>query len=229
MIENKILEYYSNGNHSFSVTMDESGRKTGKLMDIKNGNVIAENLHQMVLPENIPNLLNVLKVIISSAWQDGKILPAEKEAFEEAFQNVNFTKKQRKEIEKEFLNPTPIAKLLKYISTRDEKLIILETSLNLIIADNEFHPKEKIFIEYLVKEFQLDSADFALIYQNLPPRLKKYIVKENLHKTLEIKIEEIKTLDKFTPPISDKTSSHKIVYATFLSNWNNKRSRYSKF
>jgi len=227
--ENKIHEYYSNGNHSFSVTTDENGRKTGKLMDIKNGNVIAENLHQMVLPENIPNLLNVLKVIISSAWQDGKILPAEKEAFEEAFQNVNFTKKQRKEIEKEFLNPTPIDKLLKHISTRDEKLIILETSLNLIIADNEFHPKEKTFIEYLVKEFQLDSADFALIYQNLPPRLKKYIVKENLHKTLEIKTEEIKTLDKFTPPIIDKTSSHKMVYATFLSNWNNRRSRYSKF
>jgi len=227
MNEKKILELYSNGCYSFSIYMDNKGRKVAKLLDIKANKVLADDLEERILPENIPELLNAVKVIISAAWQDGKILPEERNAFENAFQNVEFTRKQRNEIEKEFIKPTPISKLIKKISTREQKLIILEISLLLIIADNEFHPKEKEFIEYLVKVFQLDSMDFALIYQILPKRVKKYIVQENLYNTLEIKIDELKTLEKFTPPQDDKRVNHDMVYFSFVNRWKNKSSRYS--
>ena len=227
MNEEKYLEYYSNDSYSFYVIMDDDGKKIGKLFDVKADKMIADDLQQRVLPENIPNLLNVVKVIISAAWQDGKILPSEREAFEKAFQHVNFTKKQRKEIEKEFLEPTPISKLIKHITTRDQKLLILETSFLLVIADNEFHPKEKEFIEYLIREFNLDSVDLALVYRILPQNQKKYIVEKEMHKTLEIKTEEIKTLDKLTPPKKEEVVNHEMVYSKFIIKWNNRRSRYS--
>ena len=84
---NKVWEYFLNDNYSFSVTVDEVGRKTGKLIDLNKNEVLADNLMQKVIPENLPNLLNVAKVVISEAWQDGKILPEEKEAFNNAFKD----------------------------------------------------------------------------------------------------------------------------------------------
>ncbi|MBC8384091.1 MAG: TerB family tellurite resistance protein, partial [Candidatus Cloacimonetes bacterium] len=198
MKNKRILEFYNNNEYSFTVMKDADGRKIGRLVDLKNKKIIAEDLYQKVMPENIDNLMNVAKVVISAAWQDGKILPEEKEAFDVAFKNIDFTKKQRKEIEKEFEKPTPITKLLKNITSREQKMLIMETSLLLVIADNEFHPKEKEFINLLVKEFDLESTDFAILYRILPERVKKYIVREKLHETLAIKLDEISTLDKLT-------------------------------
>ena len=113
------VSYFGNEEYSFTITRDEKGRKIGKLMNVKTGDILTDNMFQRVMPENVPNLLNVAKVIISAAWQDGKILPSERKAFNEAFKNVNFTPKQKKEIEKEFVDPTPIKKLIKNIKTRE--------------------------------------------------------------------------------------------------------------
>ncbi len=222
------ISYFGNEEYSFTITRDEKGRKIGKLMNIKTGDILSDNMFQRVIPENVPNLLNVAKVIISAAWQDGKILPSERKAFDEAFKNVNFSPKQKKEIEKEFVDPTPIKKLIKNIKTREEKLLILETSLLLVVADNEFHPKEKTFIETIVKEFDLDSYDFVLLYNILPERVKKYIVKENIHETLEINADEIRVVDKFTKKKKDKEVSHDQVYHHFIESWKNRSTRYRR-
>lgn len=223
-----MIEYFLNDNYSLSVVLDENGKKIGKLTDLKSNKILADDLQQKVLPENIPNLLNSVKVIISAAWQDGKILPAEREAFDKAFEGISFTKKQKKEIEKEFEKPTPIRKLIKNITTREQKLLILETSLLLVMADNEFHPKEKEFIEFLSREFKLDKADFALLYRVLPEKVKKYIIREKLHEGLEIKLEEIETLNKFIEQHKVGEIKHEDVYVNFVNNWNNRRSRYSR-
>lgn len=228
MTDKKIMGYFLNDDYSFTIELDSNGKKIGKLIDLKSEKVLADDLQQKVLPENIPNLLNAIKVIISAAWQDGKILPAEREAFDNAFKGVNFTKKQRKEIEKEFEKPTPIKKLIKHITSREQKLLVLETSFLLVIADNEFHPKEKEFIEFLSREFKLDKADFALLYRVLPERVKKYIVQEKLHEGLQIKLEEIETLSKFTEENKVEEIIHEDVYVNFVNNWNNRRSRYSQ-
>lgn len=222
------ISYFGNEEYSFTITRDEKGRKIGKLVNIKTGDILSDNMFQRVIPENVPNLLNVAKVIISAAWQDGKILPSERKAFDEAFKNVNFSHKQKKEIEKEFVDPTPIKKLIKNIKTREEKLLILETSLLLVVADNEFHPKEKTFIETIVKEFDLDSHDFVLLYNILPERVKKYIVKENIHETLEINADEIRVVDKFTKKKKDKEVSHDQVYHHFIESWKNRSTRYRR-
>ncbi|MCK5052183.1 MAG: TerB family tellurite resistance protein [Candidatus Cloacimonetes bacterium] len=225
---NKVWEYFLNDNYSFSVTVDSAGRKTGKLIDLNSNEVLADNLMQKVIPENLPNLLNVAKVVISAAWQDGKILPEEKEAFNNAFKNVAFTDEQRTEIEKEFKSPTPIGELIKDITSRDEQMLILETSILLVIADGEFHPKEKDFIDYLVKEFGLNVEDFALLYRILPERAKKYFIKEKLHEGLNIKADEIEILDKFVPKIKVEELKHENVYMNLMSNWRNRRTRYSR-
>lgn len=228
MKNKRILEFYNNNEYSFTVMKDADGRKIGRLVDLKNKKIIAEDLYQKVMPENIDNLMNVAKVVISAAWQDGKILPEEKEAFDVAFKNIDFTKKQRKEIEKEFEKPTPITKLLKNITSREQKMLIMETSLLLVIADNEFHPKEKEFINLLVKEFDLESTDFAILYRILPERVKKYIVREKLHETLAIKLDEISTLDKLTTEKKITDLDHEKVYFRFVENWKNRSSRYSR-
>ena len=225
---NKVWEYFLNDDYSFSVTVDEAGRKTGKLVDLKKQYVLADDLMQKVIPENLPNLLNVAKVVISAAWQDGKILPEEKEAFNNAFENVAFTDEQWTEIEKEFKNPTPTEELIKDITSYDEQMLILETSILLVIADGEFHPKEKEFIDLLVKEFGLDTKDFALLYRFLPERAKKYIIKEKLHEGLNIKVDEIEILNKFIPEITVHELKHENVYRNLMSNWRNRRTRYSK-
>jgi tellurite resistance protein len=222
------ISYFGNEEYSFTITRDEKGRKIGKLVNIKTGDILSDNMFQRVMPENVPNLLNVAKVIISAAWQDGKILPSERKAFDEAFKNVNFSHKQKKEIEKEFVDPTPIKKLIKNIKTREEKLLILETSLLLVVADNEFHPKEKTFIETIVKEFDLDSHDFVLLYNILPEKVKKYIVKENIHEKLEINADEIRVVDKFTKKKKDKEVSHDQVYHHFIDSWKNRSTRYRR-
>jgi len=225
---NKVWEYFLNDNYSFSVTVDKAGRKTGKLVNLNNNEVLADNLMQKVIPENLPNLLNVAKVVISAAWQDGKILPEEKEAFNNAFMKVAFTPEQRAEIEREFKNPTPIGELIKGITSRDEQMLILETSILLVIADGEFHPKEKDFIDLLVKKFELDTEDFALLYRILPESAKKYIIKEKLHEGLNIKADEIEILEKFIPKIKVEELKHDSVYMNLMSNWRNRRTRYSK-
>jgi tellurite resistance protein len=225
---NKVWEYFLNENYSFSVTKDEAGRKTGKLVDLIKNQVLADNLVQKVIPENLPNLLNVAKVIISAAWQDGKILLSEKEAFHEAFETVAFTDEQWEELEKEFIKPSPIRELIKDIKSKDQQMLILETSILLVIADGEFHPKEKEFIDLLVKEFALDTTDFALLYKILPQRAKKYIIKEKLHEGLNIKADEIKILEKFIPKHTVEELRHENVYRNMMSNWRNRRTRYSK-
>jgi len=228
MTDKKIIEYFLNDDYSFTIELDSNGKKIGRLVDLKSEKVLADDLQQKALPENIPNLLNAIKVIISAAWQDGKILPAEREAFDKAFEGVNLTKKQRKEIEKEFEKPTPIKKLIKHITSREQKLLVLETSLLLVMADNEFHPKEKEFIEFLSKKFKLDKADFALLYRVLPEKVKKYIIQEKLHEGLQIQLEEIETLNKFTEENKVEDIMHEDVYVNFVNNWNNRRSRYSR-
>ncbi|MDP8202421.1 MAG: DUF533 domain-containing protein [Candidatus Tenebribacter burtonii] len=225
---NKIWEYFLNDDYSFSVTVDEAGRKTGKLVDLNKNEVLADNLMHKVIPENLPNLLNVAKVIISAAWQDGKILQEEKDAFNYAFKNVAFTSEQRAEIDREFKTPTPIAELIKNITSRDEQMLILETSILLVIADGEFHQKEKEFIDHLVKKFELGTEDFALLYRVLPERAKKYFIKEKLHEGLNIKADEITVLNKFIPEIKVAELKHETVYRNLMINWRNRRTRYSK-
>ena len=225
---NNELEYFLNDDYSFSITIDKAGRKIGKLIDLKEDKILADNLMQKVIPEKLPNLINVAKVVISAAWQDGKILPSEKKAFNKAFENVAFTTEQWAEIEQEFINPTPISELIKNIKSRDQQMLILETSLLLVIADGEFHPKEKEFIDFLVKKFKLDTDDFALLYRILPERAKKYIIKEKLHEGLNIKADEMKVLNKFVPKIKVKELKHENVYNNLMNNWRNRRTRYSK-
>ncbi|NQT64786.1 MAG: TerB family tellurite resistance protein [FCB group bacterium] len=225
---NKVWEYFLNDNYSFSVTVDKAGRKTGKLVDLNKNEILADNLIQKVIPENLPNLLNVAKVVISAAWQDGKILPEEKEAFNNAFNKVAFTDDQWAEIEKEFISPTPIGELLKDITSRDEQMLILETSILLVIADGEFHPTEKEFIDLLVKKFELETEDFTLLYRILPERAKKYFIKEKLHERWNIKADEIKILKKFILKHTVKELKHETVYRNLMNNWRNRRTRYSK-
>lgn len=229
MGKDNLIKYFVNDNYSFTIYRDEKGVETGKLVDLKTGEKIGDELYQRVFPENVDNLVNVAKVIISAAWQDGKILPAEREAFEQAFKYVKFNDEQKQQIEKEFEEPTPLMDLIGNIKKREEKLVILETSLLLILADNEFHPKEKEFIETLVKEFKLDSEDFALLYYILPKEVKKYIVKEKIHSTLEIDTNVMCALDNFLcEEIGDKTVNHKMVYVHFVNSWKNRSTRYKR-
>ncbi|MBN2461014.1 MAG: TerB family tellurite resistance protein [Candidatus Cloacimonetes bacterium] len=222
------IGYYVNDNYAFTISLDEKGRKVGTLRDIKTGKVLGESMYQRVLPENIDNLLNVAKIIISAAWQDGKITSSEKDAFSKAFRNIDFTEQQQREIEAEFNKPTPVEEMIGKITNREEKLLILETSLLLIIADKEFHPKEKDFIEYLVKEFKLDSEDYALLYYILPEQVKKYIIKEKIHKTLQINTKEIKVLNKFSSAKSDTQVNHDKVYTHFIDSWKDRSYRYKR-
>lgn len=224
----KVWEYFLNDNYSFSVTIDETGRKIGKIVDRNNNKILADNLMQKVIPENLTNLLNVAKVVISAAWQDGIIRPEEKKAFNTAFKNVDFTTEQRTEIEKEFQTPTPIDQLLDNVISRDEQMLILETSILLVVADGEFHPKEKEFIDKLVKKFSLDVEDFALLYRILPEKAKKYIIKEKLHEGLNIKADEIEVLNKFIPKIKAEDLQQDKVYSNLMRNWRNRRTRYSR-
>jgi len=225
---NKVWEYFLNDEYSFSVTVDIAGRKIGKLINLREDKILADNLMQKVIPEKLPNLLNVAKVVINAAWQDGKILPTEKEAFNKAFANVAFTDEQWAELNQEFVKPTPIAELIEEITSRDQQMLILETSILLVIADGEFHPKEKEFIDLLVKKFELDTDDFALLYRILPERAKKYIIKEKLHEGLNIKADEIEILNKFVPDVKVPELKHEIVYGNLMNNWRNRRNRYSK-
>jgi len=227
-MSNKKWEYFLNDDYSFSINSDEMGRKTGILKDLRSNKVLADNLMQKVIPEKLPDLLNAAKVVINAAWQDGKILPEEKEAFNTAFKNVAFNEEQRAELEKEFENPSDIDELIKDIESRDHKMFILETAILLVVADGEFHPKEKEFIDKLVKEFKLEPADFVLLYRILPERAKKYIVKEKLHEGLNIKADEIEVLKKFTPVVKIDDLKYTKVYKNMMTNWKNRRTRYSR-
>jgi tellurite resistance protein len=221
-------DYFLSDEYSFLISVDDDGRKTGKLVDLKTNKVLADDLIRKVIPENIPNLLNVARVVVSAAWQDGKILQEEKDAFNTAFAKVDFTEEQRDILLKEFENPTPIDEYIHEITSRDHKMLILETCILLVIADGEFHPKEKEFIDKLVKEFKLAPEDFALLYRILPERAKKYIVKEKLHEGLNIKADEIAVLDKFVPDHKVEDLKHDHVYRNLMSNWRNRRTRYSR-
>lgn len=224
----KTIAYYVNDDYSFEIKRNDKGQKIGRLVDLKTNKQVGKNLDHKVIPENIDNLVNVAKVVISAAWQDGKILQSEKDAFNKVFESVDVTPDQEQEIKNELANPTPIEELVKSIKTREEKLLILETSLLLIIADNEFHPKEKAFIEYLVKEFKLDKADFAILYNVLPEKVRKYIIKECLGETLAIKADEIKTLTEFSDKKVLRNVNHEKVYAFFMNNWKNRSDRYRR-
>jgi uncharacterized protein DUF533 len=229
MIKDNIVSYFVNDDFSFTIYQDEKGKKVGKLINLQSGEELADNLYQRVFPENIENLVNVVRIIISAAWQDGKILPSERAAFNTAFSYVKFTDEQKELIEKEFTEPTPWKDLIGLIKTREEKLVVLETSLLLILADNEFHPKEKEFIETLVKEFDLQSDDFALLYYILPQEIKQYIVKEKIHTTLEIDTKAICALDNFMcEDTGNKAVDHKMVYMHFVNSWKNKSTRYKR-
>ena len=227
-MSNNSFGYYVNDKYAFTIAKDKKGRKQGKLVDVKTGEILAGEMYQRVVPENIDNLVNVAKLLIGAAWQDGKIEESERQAFYEAFKNVKFSDSQKHEIEKEFKQPTPIKELVAKIENREEKLLILEASLLLIIADDEFHPKEKEFIEYLVKEFDLDSADFALLYYILPDKVKKYIVKEKINETLQIKSDEIATFDKLSAKEKSSKLNHNQVYYHFINSWKNRSSRYRR-
>ncbi|MDO9578218.1 MAG: DUF533 domain-containing protein [Candidatus Cloacimonadales bacterium] len=224
----KTIEYYVNEDFSFEIKRNSKGQKIGKLIDLKTNKKIGQDLDQKVIPENVENLVNVAKVVISAAWQDGKILQSEKDAFNKVFESVDVSPEQEQDIKNELLKPTPIEELVKKIKTREEKLLILETSLLLIIADNEFHPKEKAFIEYLVKEFKLDKTDFAILYNVLPEKVRKYIIKESINETLAIKADEIKTLAQFSDKNMLRNVSHEKVYSSFMNNWKNRSSRYRR-
>ena len=224
----KTVEYYVNDSYSFEIKRNDKGQKIGRLVDLKTKRVLGPELDQKVIPENIENLVNVVKVVISAAWQDGKILQSEKDAFNKVFEHVDVSPEQELEIKKEQTDPTPIEILVKKIKTREEKLLILETSLLLIIADNEFHPKEKAFIEYLVKEFKLDKTDFAILYNVLPENVRKYIIKESINETLAIKADEIIILTRFSDRNVFKNVSHEKVYSSFMDNWKNRSNRYRR-
>ncbi len=228
MSEYKIVEYFVNEDHSFTIKRNDKGQKIGVLKDLKTNRQVGSELTQKVIPENIKNLVNVAKVVISAAWQDGKILQSEKDAFNHVFKHVDVSPEQEADIKNELVNPTPIEELVKKIKTREEKMLILETSLLLIIADNEFHPKEKSFIEYLVKEFKLDKTDFAILYNILPDKVRKYIVKEKLNETLAIKEDEIAALSQFTDKKDIKKVNYEQVYTGFMNNWKNRSSRYRR-
>jgi len=229
MTKGKFVSYYVNDDYSFTIYLDSKGKKVGKLENLKTGEILAETLQQRVFPENIENLANVARIIISAAWQDGKILPSERAAFDTAFKYVEFTEEQKELIEQEFSTPTPLKDLVGCIKTREEKLVVLETSLLLILADNEFHPKEKEFIETLVNEFQLQSEDFALLYYILPREIKKYIVKEKINETLEIDASEIAALDKLIgKKAADGKVDHSMVYLHFVNSWKNRSNRYRR-
>lgn len=229
---NKIRGYYVNDKYSFTIKVDSKGRKFGKLLNQETGEVICDDMYQRVYPEKVSNLLNVAKVIISAAWQDGEIQQEERTAFEKAFETVSFTKEQRKELEQEFVKPSCVEELLPLIVTREEKLLVLETSLLLIMADKVFHAKEKEFIERLVTVFELDSSDFALLYYILPEEVKKYIVSEKIHETLAIREDEIATLSKYAQKSDKKTeekdANYDVIYTHLVNNWKNRSSRYHK-
>lgn len=227
-MNNKIRGYYVNDKYSFTIKLDDQGRSCGKLVNQETGEVICDDMHQRVYPEKVSNLLNVAKVIISAAWQDGEIQKEEKAAFEKAFETVSFTEEQRKELEQEFIKPSCVEELLPKIVTREEKLLILETSLLLIMADKVFHAKEKEFIERLVKVFELDRSDFALIYYILPAEVKKYIVSEKIHETLAIREDEIATLAKYAQKDEEKDVNYDVIYTRLVNNWKNRSSRYHK-
>jgi tellurite resistance protein len=224
----KTIEYYVNEDFSFEIKRNDKGQKFGKLIDLKTCKPIGKELDQKVIPENVDNLVNVVKVVISAAWQDGKILQSEKDAFNKVFEHVDASPEQELEVKKEQTDPTPIEELVKHIKTREEKLLILETSLLLIIADNEFHPKEKAFIEYLVKEFKLDKTDFAILYNVLPEKVRKYIVKESINETLAIRADEIETLTQFSDKKVIENLNHEKVYSSLLNNWKDRSSRYRR-
>ncbi|MCF7794360.1 MAG: TerB family tellurite resistance protein [Candidatus Cloacimonetes bacterium] len=228
MSEFKTLEYYVNDDYSFEIKRNEKGQKIGRLVSLETDQQMGPELVQKVIPENIKNLVNVAKVVISAAWQDGKILQSEKDAFNKVFEHVDVSEEQEAEIKNELVNPTPIEELVKNIRTREEKMLILETSLLLIIADNEFHPKEKAFIEYLVKEFKLDKTDFAILYNVLPEEVRKYIVKESITDTLAIKADEIEMLTQFAEKSEVKDVNHEKVYSSFLNNWKDRSNRYRR-
>lgn len=229
MIKDNLVSYFLNDNYSFTIYRDNKGIEVGKLIDLSTGKEMGSDFYQRVFPENTENLINVAKVIISAAWQDGKILPAERKAFDEAFKFVQFNEEQKLKIQKEFTEPTPLKDLIGCIKKREEKLVILETSLLLILADNEFHPKEKEFIETLVKEFKLASEDYALLYYILPQKVRKYIVKEKINDTLEIDENEIAVLDKLTAAIEeDSEVDHDMVYVHFVNSWKNRSTRYKR-
>ena len=80
----------------------------------------------------------------------------------------------------------------------------------------------------LVKEFELDTEDFVLLYRILPESAKKYIIKEKLHEGLNIKADEIEILNKFVPKYAVKELKHEHVYMNLMSNWRNRRTRYSR-
>jgi tellurite resistance protein len=228
-MDKKTIEYYYDGNYSFAISKDANGHKVGMLKDVHTGTVLAESVPQKVLPENVENLLNVAKIIINAAWQDGTIHPDERKAFDKAFEDVAFTPQQLATLDAEFAKPSPLASLLPQVTTREDKLLILETSLLLVVADNEFHPSEKAFIEKLIDAFKLDAGDYGLLYLMLPQRVKKYIVKESLHETLEMKADEIKVLDKLTEaPSEEVTIDHEMVYVKLISNWKNRAARYQR-
>ena len=229
MTKDNMISYFVNDDYSFTIYQDKKGKQVGKLINLKTGEELADNLYQRVFPESIDNLVNVARVIISAAWQDGKILPSERAAFDKAFSYVKFTDEQKKLIDKEFTEPTPLKDLIGCIKTREEKLVVLETSLLLILADNEFHPKEKEFIETLVKEFDLQSEDFALLYYILPQEIKQYIVKEKIHSTLEIDTKVICALDNLMCEESEEEPvDHNMVYLHFVNSWKNRSTRYKR-
>ena len=228
MSDFKTIAYYINDDYSFEIKKNAQGLKVGRLVDLKTNKQVGKLLDQKVIPENVENLVNVAKVVISAAWQDGKILQSEKDAFNRVFESVDVSPEQEQDIKNEQTHPTPIEELVKKIKTREEKMLILETSLLLIIADNEFHPKEKAFIEYLVKEFQLDKTDFAILYNILPESVRKYIVKERLNETLAIKADEIATLTDFVDKREIKNLNHEAVYTGFMNNWKNRSERYRR-
>ena len=225
-MKKKIVEYYFDGTYSFAISRDANGHKVGTLKEIKSGTILAESIPQKVLPENVENLFNAAKIIINAAWQDGKISPEERVVFDQAFADVAFTEEQRKLLEKEFVSPSSLDTLLPDVTSREDKLLILETSLLLIVADNGFHPQEKAFIEKLIAAFKLDVKDYSLLYLMLPESVKKYIVKESLHKTFAMKADEIKVLDKLVKVQESTEIDHDLVYAKFVSNWKNRSARY---
>jgi len=227
-MNNKIRGYYVNDKYSFTIEQDSKGRQYGKLVNQETSEVICDDMYQRVYPEKVTNLLNVAKVIISAAWQDGEIQQEERTAFEKAFETVSFTEEQRNELEQEFETQSCVEELLPLIATREEKLLILETSLLLIMADNVFHEKEKAFIERLVTVFELDSSDYALLYNILPEGVKKYIVSEKIHDTLAIKEDDIATLDKFASKTEEKDVNYEVIYTHLVNNWKNRKSRYSR-
>jgi len=48
---NKVWEYFLNDEYSFSVTVDIAGRKIGKLINLREDKILADNLMQKVIPE----------------------------------------------------------------------------------------------------------------------------------------------------------------------------------